>query len=363
MMLRSPRRAHPALSLLASCWPLVVPLSLGACSSDPATPAPPGGGSSSTAGATNTTGGMTSPGGTASAGASSAGTSNGPGGSGSGGGGVAGARAGAGAGTGGLSNGAGAGGTTPVGTGGSSGAAPTAGSGGGSSVGMLSDDFESGTGTTPDATKWSIFNGAATGQTPNTVAVSTEQAHSGTHSIKIDVKNAGAMLTTKVGLPPASGAIYFRAWARFGSGAASTATWQPHVTFVEAGGLLDNGDVDQSDEARLGGQAGKVAANLSQGDGLSPDPFKQPCTPCTDPPASDKWVCVEGLFDGKNKKMAAWIDGVQVVKADGPSDWHAASTYPAAFERIGFGWESYGSVANTVYYDDIVIGNERINCN
>lgn len=330
-----------ASSALIACALVVTPLVV-ACSSadtDPKSQQPAVSGATSTAGATATAGG-------------GAGTSSG-----------AGSASGGSAGGGGLSS-AGAGGTTPITTGGSAGSTPAAGSGGGTSVSLIvSDDFEAASGTTPDAAKWSVFNAAATGADANTVSVSTEQAHSGTHSIKVDVKNAGAMLMTKVGLPPPSGAIYYRAWARFGNGAASTTTWQPHITFVEAGGLLDNGDVDQGDEARLGGMAGKISANLSQGDGLSPSPWAMPCAPCADPPASGKWVCVEGLFDGTNKKLAAWIDGVQVVKADGPSDWHAASTYPAAFERIGFGWEAYGSVANTVYYDDIAVSNERINCN
>lgn len=239
-----------------------------------------------------------------------------------------------------------------------------AGSGGGSSVPLLvSDDFEAGSGTTPSADKWSIFNASSSGDNANSVVVSTEQAHSGTHSIKVDVKTAGAMLTTKVGLPPASGALYFRAWARFGNGAASTSTWQPHVTFVEAGGLQADGQVDQSDEVRLGGQNGKIAANLSSGDGLSPNPYNTPCTPCTEPPKSNEWVCVEGLFDVTNKKVSAWLDDTQVVKAEMPSDWHAASMYPAALKRIGFGWEAYGGVPNTVYYDDIAISTERIHCN
>jgi hypothetical protein len=108
---------------------------------------------------------------------------------------------------------------------------------------------------------------------------------------------------------------------------------------------------------------GKINANLSNGDGLSPSPWNMPCALCTDPPASDKWVCVEGLFDVTGQKTDAWIDGTQVVKAESPSDWHAGSTYPAALQRIGFGWEAYGGIPNTVYYDDIAVGSERIGCN
>jgi len=320
-------------------------LCLSACSSEPSTPSAAAGSSNATAGTAATLGGATSVAGMASGGTQTA-------------------TAGGGGGPGGSSNSAGSGGAPPTSTGGSAGAPPAAGAGGGSSAALIvSDDFEGASGATPDAAKWSVFGAAATGGDANTVALSTEQAHSGTHSVKVDVKNAGAMLTTKVGLPPASGAIYYRAWVRFANGAASTATWQPHVTFVEAGGLLGNGDVDQGDEARLGGQAGKIAANLSHGDGLSPNPYSMPCALCADPPASAKWVCVEGLFDVTNSKVAAWIDGVQVVKAENPSDWHAASTYPAALKRVGFGWESYGGVANTVYYDDIALSTERINCN
>jgi hypothetical protein len=308
------------------------------------------GSTAGTAGATSNTAGATA-GGNSTTGGNATGTSGG--GTGTSGSATAGGETGG--------NPSGGGGITTAGAGGSGGSAGsgvTGGSGGGSAAGLLlSDDFESS--TTPDAAKWSIFSG----DQGNTVAMSTEQAHSGTHSIKVDVKNAGAMLTTKVGLPPASGAVYFRAWARFTNGAAAAAAWQNHVTFIEAGGLLANGDVDQGDEARLGGQAGKIAANLSHGDGLSPSPWSMPCALCANPPASDKWVCVEGLFDVTNQKVAAWLDDVQVVKADAAGDWHAASTYPAALKRVGFGWEAYGSVPNTVYYDDVAIGTERIGCN
>jgi hypothetical protein len=341
-MLRfQPRPQRSIVTLNQPLALVIAALLLPACSDSPAGPAAVGGSSNTTAGAATTPGGTTSVSGATNGGAPSGGTSGGTSGS-----------------------NAGVGGTSSTPTGGSAGSAgQSAGSGGGSSVALIvSDDFEATSGTTPDVAKWSVFNAAATGENANTVSVSTEQAHSGTHSVKVAVKSAGAMLMTKVGLPPASGALYYRMWARFVNGAASTATWQPHVTFVEAGGLLDNGDVDQGDEARLGGQAGKIAANLSKGDGLSPNPYSMPCTPCADPPVSDKWVCLEGLFDGKNNKTAAWLDGVQVVKADSPTDWHSASTYPAALERIGFGWEAYGAVANTVYYDDIAVSTERINC-
>jgi hypothetical protein len=336
---------RPLLALAAA-------VALSACSSDPATPSASGGSSNTNAG----TGGTPAAAGTGNTAGAAAGGGGATGGSGVG-------TSGSATGGSGAAGGSSSGGTTTGGAGGSpgvGGSGTSGGSAGGSSVALIvSDDFEAASGTTPDAAKWSVFNGDQS----NAVAVSSEQAHSGTHSVKVDVKNAGAMLTTKVGLPTASGAVYFRAWARFSNGAAAAAAWQNHVTFIEAGGLLANGDVDQGDEARLGGQAGKIAANLSHGDGLSPSPWAMPCTPCADPPESAKWVCVEGLFDVSGQKVAAWLDGVQVVKADSQADWHAASTYPAALKRVGFGWEAYGSVANTVYYDDVAIGTERIGCN
>jgi hypothetical protein len=52
------------------------------------------------------------------------------------------------------------------------------------------------------------------------------------------------------------------------------------------------------------------------------------------------------------------------VDVDDPTDWHSGSgTLPTTLSRLGFGWESYGGIGNTVYYDDVAIGHEqRIGC-
>lgn len=318
---------------------------LAACGSDD-------GGSGNTGGAG---GGSGSGGSSGSGGTSGSGGASSTGGSSSGG-----TSSGGGAGTG--SGGANTGGTT-----GSAGAGT--GGGGGPGEAVVFDDFETGSDTTPDPAKWSIYNPNAnpnpdpSGPPPNTVELTTEQARSGTRSIKVDVNMGGAMLMTQVGLPPPNGAVHFRVWARFANGAGTPAAWSNHVTFIESGGLADNGDVDQGDEVRIGGQAGMLHANLSHGDGLSPSPWSMPCTLCTPPPPNDEWVCIRGYFDVANERVQAWMGETEFVNATMASDWHAmASTYPESLERIGFGWEAYGSVANTVYYDDIAIGYAPIDC-
>jgi hypothetical protein len=267
--------------------------------------------------------------------------------------------------TGGAAGSAGSGGaagspSTGGGAGVSNGGASGTGGGAGAGSAFVSDDFEAG--TTLDPATWSVFASNASGDSASTVAVTTEVAHSGTHSVKVNVLTGGAMLMTKLGLPPAGGAVYYRAWARFAIGASSTTTWEPHTTFIESGGLDASGQVDQGDEVRLGGMHSVLAANLSQGDGLSPNPWSVPCPLCTAPPAADTWVCIEGVFDVANQKVQAWLDGKEIVNAAMASDWHSNSTYPQALERIGFGWEAYGSVPNTVYYDDVAVGYERIGC-
>lgn len=269
--------------------------------------------------------------------------------------------------SGGAGGGQASGGTSGDGNGGTNtgGMTGSAGSGGGGNPGGFAvfDDFEAGSGTTPNSTKWSILNTRiGTAESPgNTVEVTTEEAFSGSRSLKVDVLSGTAMLMTSVGLP-ANGATYFRARVRFANGSGSD-LWNSHVTFVEGGGFEADGQPNSHIEVRLGGQAGMLHANLSQGDGLSPSPWAMPCALCTPPPPSNTWACLEGMFDIANEKVQAWLDGQEIVNAAMPSDWHVmSSTYPESLERIGFGWETYGGGANTVYYDDIAIGAERIHC-
>ncbi len=81
---------------------------------------------------------------------------------------------------------------------------------------------------------------------------------------------------------------------------------------------------------------------------------------------TDRWSCIEWLFDGPNNSMKFWFDGTEDTKmrVDGTEVplWKA----PPAFSwvEIGFLHHQSGSPGgNEMYYDDFAIADRRIGCN
>jgi hypothetical protein len=178
------------------------------------------------------------------------------------------------------------------------------------------------------------------------VASDSSLAHSGTHSIKFSGNTNPRFITSTTGVTAAP--IYVRAFVRLGA-----VLGQGHITLIAAADAANK-------EVRVGGQAGFLHGNLSEGDGLSPNPFV-PCPTCA-APAANQWFCLEAMFDVAGSKLSAWVDGKAAVTVDDPSDWHTASTWPGAITSLKFGYQSFGGDNTTVHYDDIAIGPSRIGC-
>lgn len=252
---------------------------------------------------------------------------------------------------------AGAAGSNPAGGGGSgavSGRGSAAEGTGGGSAGahgsaLLFDDFEAHSLGAPDPSRWEVLTDSGSG----TVEVSRGAARSGAQSVKIVAGgnySDHAFLVNRSVFPLQGSVLFLRVWIRYES-----ANWANHITFIKAIGT-------GGEELRLGGQAGFYHANLSQGDGLSPNPFVQPCPLCVAPQAN-QWICIEGLIAPAENRVQAWVDSKQAVDADAASDWHSGSgQIPVMLERLGFGWESYGAIGNTIYFDDLVLDDQRVGC-
>lgn len=245
----------------------------------------------------------------------------------------------------------GAGGTGGGDASGGIGGGTSGGTGGGAQAAVVFDDFEAGAvGMAPDPTLWEAFTDFGTG----TVAITNEDAHSGTLSVKVvggASPNDHAFLMNTSVFPLPQGIVHFRTWMKY-----QDANWENHITFIES---AEPGD--QGAEVRLGGQAGFYHANLSVGDGLSPNPFVE-CPLCV-APVANQWICIEGMFDSASSRVQLWVDGTLAVDVEDENDWHSGpATLPTTLSRLDFGWESYGAIGNTVYYDDVAIGYERIGC-
>jgi hypothetical protein len=249
------------------------------------------------------------------------------------------------------SGGAGAGGVTSAGTAGQAGSTAGGGAGGaGGSAGggsnvVVSDDFE---GAMIDSTKWEL---GGTGQ--GSIALSTEQKHGGSQSVKVVVTSGPKYLINRTAFPLPAGVIHFRVWMHF-----ANADWANHIAFIQASPGME------SQEVRFGGQANAYHANLAaDGDGLSPNPFAQPsCELCLEPVAAT-WVCLRGKLDFPNSDAELYVNDTLAVDAKDQSDWHSGTgVLPQNPNQIGFGWALYGGPMNTVYYDDLAIGYEPIPC-
>lgn len=227
----------------------------------------------------------------------------------------------------------------------------TANTTGGSSNAVVSDDFESvAAGSPPDAAVWQLRLPA--GGT-NSIEVSSDEAHSGSQSVKVVGSSGSTLFFTENVFPLPSGVVHFRVWMRF-----TDANWSNHNAFVASG------PGEESQEVRFGGQNNAYHANLAaDSDALSPDPYESPECPRCVAPVANEWKCLRGKLDFANNVAELYV-GDELAVDSAADGWHnnATGTFPASPTQIGFGWALYGAMANTVYYDDLAIGYEPIAC-
>jgi hypothetical protein len=218
---------------------------------------------------------------------------------------------------------------------------------GGSAI--VTEDFESATdGAAPDAALWTLKL-----SDPSSIAVTSEQKHSGNQAVKVVGSSGETMMFNKSVFPLPDGVVYFRTWMRFES-----ADWMNHVSFVAAS------PGEESQEVRFGGQQNAYHANLAaDGDGVTPNPWESPACALCLAPVANEWACLRGKLDFTNNAVQLYVGDSLAVDADATEDWHSGmGKLPQGVTQLGFGWAVYGGTANTVYYDDIAIGYEPIAC-
>jgi chitodextrinase len=130
---------------------------------------------------------------------------------------------------------------------------------------------------------------------------------------------------------------------------------------------ISNGDVYNEKEIRIGEMKGALGVNESVSDALVPKYeywWGKIATPRMN---ADTWYCVESAFlnDGARSELRVWVDGELVTDISEPTDFHSnvpAKWLNGRFGRVNIGWASWGTYANEVYFDDIVVATERVGC-
>jgi len=118
---------------------------------------------------------------------------------------------------------------------------------------------------------------------------------------------------------------------------------------------------------RFGGMSEILMYNRQDNDATLPDLSPQGIATSQNLPAGT-WQCLEYHL-GTDGSIETWLNGAAIagltvgpgVSNANANGWTRSKFVPK-ISGVYFGWESYGSAANTFWYDDIAIASSRIGC-
>jgi hypothetical protein len=143
----------------------------------------------------------------------------------------------------------------------------------------------------------------------------------------------------------------------------SKALTSDHVTFI----VMPDAAEGTNQHLRFGGMMEIMMYNRQDNDATLPDLSPQGVATSADLPAGT-WQCLEYHL-GTDGTIETWLNGAAIagltvgpgVSNANANGWTRSKFVPK-ISGVYFGWESYGSAANTFWYDDIAIASSRIGC-
>lgn len=190
---------------------------------------------------------------------------------------------------------------------------------------------------------WQVIDGYAEDTQSANVLVSTEQAHSGTQSLR--VLGSGARNGIVATLP--QNRYFMRAWLR--------------VDATPLGPVFIGLGTDQNSETRLRIQGNGLATinTVGPGDGVRPGAATSGnCAECVPMPVNT-WFCAEFAIDQATQGATLYIDDVEAASiVNGQGGWPVQPAQPNLFlGSMGL----QGGMAG-VYIDDVAVSSTRIGC-
>jgi hypothetical protein len=136
-----------------------------------------------------------------------------------------------------------------------------------------------------------------------------------------------------------------------------------HVTFI----VMPDAAEGTNQHLRFGGMDEIMMYNRQDNDATLPDLSPQGIATSQNLPAGT-WQCLEYHL-GTDGTIETWLNGDAIagltvgpgVSNANANGWTRSKFVPK-ISGVYFGWESYGSAANTFWYDDIAIASSRIGC-
>jgi hypothetical protein len=191
--------------------------------------------------------------------------------------------------------------------------------------------------------------------------VDDTQAHSGSRSVRVD-GGGGYCDHVWLSSPAITGVgsvVYARFFVRV-----QTALGNPHVSFLAMRDAADGGK-----DLRMGGQMGILMYNRESDDATLPElsPTGIALSKALEPL---RWTCVELRVDQGAGTIDTWVDGAAVTgltvdassTPDVDAQWRRKADWRPSLQDFRLGWESYGGVTQTLWFDDVALSSQRLGC-
>jgi hypothetical protein len=193
------------------------------------------------------------------------------------------------------------------------------------------------------------------------VVVGTEQKHGGNQALQVKGGSNPAQLVWKI--PAGQNKLYVRSWVYLADRQLGSNPGANHETLIALRDSVGNAN----SEIRFGEIKGVIGTNEVPTDDISPLMDQWGGGPVI---AKGKWVCLEVAFLGDKPyhEVRAWADGELVHEVTEANQWQnrtltASNWMEGRFVELVFGWHSFSSASNTVWFDDIIVATERVGCN
>lgn len=221
----------------------------------------------------------------------------------------------------------------------------------------FSDSFESS--ATLDTARYELVMKDCSGT--GTAMLDTSAGHTGTHSLRIQ---GGGGYCNHVFVRPrlstnlVPSPLYVRVFVKIMS-----AFTENHVTFAATH------DMHEDKDLRLGGQKQVLIWNRESDDATLPELSPTGVMMSAALPPGE-WHCLEWSIDPKARAIETWLDDRPIAglsadaqaTPDVDTQWLRKQDWQPQPLDVRLGWESYGNDANTLWFDDLAIGNTRLRC-
>ena len=144
---------------------------------------------------------------------------------------------------------------------------------------------------------------------------------------------------------------------------ASKALTDSHVTFI----TMDDASQGTNKHLRIGGQSKILMYNRESDDATLPSLSPNGIAASKALPVG-AFHCLEYHL-GTDGTIETWLDSTAIsaltIKpgtTNPNGDQFQRSVYKPKITSVNFGWESYGSDSNTLWFDDVAIASKRVGC-